>query len=256
MVQTGPAYIVDVTMLAGREEPLARAAVAIAGRAGGNAGRWVNDELPDEFVTREQRFVPDAPGPCRVVARPARGAPSRPISASTARLLEMEGPGLPGEPERAKFYVVARARRNPRFITVLETHEDQPAIRAVRTLGDSIEIETARRGAGTGSAGAEWTVEREGQEAVVLRGRGRNASCFAPLARDRTSPPPRPLRRSGSEARRRSMGHSEASTCREPLERTRGPISAQRKMRIPVPTISPRWRTRRGTSRRSTWRWS
>src|SRR5437899_9772765 len=25
-------------------------------------GRWVDDELPDEFVTRVQRFIPDVPG--------------------------------------------------------------------------------------------------------------------------------------------------------------------------------------------------
>src|SRR3989442_1357283 len=64
MVATGPAYIVDVTMLAGREDHLLELPWHLAGRgAVETAGRWGKDELRDELATRRQRFVPDAPGP-------------------------------------------------------------------------------------------------------------------------------------------------------------------------------------------------
>jgi len=181
MVATGPAYIVDVTLLAGREDHLLELPWHIAGRgAVETRGRWVNDELPDEFVTRVQRFVPDAPGPV-VLSHVQQGARLTAHLSFDGALLEMEGPGLPGEPERAKFYVVRALGRNPRFITVLETHEDQPAIRAVRTQGDAVEIETAAGVERHRFGGAEWTVEREGQEGVVLRGRREQTPPFAPL---------------------------------------------------------------------------
>ncbi len=181
MVATGPVYIVDVTMLAGQEDHLLELPWHIAGRgAVETRGRWINDELPDEFVTRVQRFVPDAPGPV-VLSHVQQGRRLTAHLSFDGALLEMEGPGLPGEPERAKFYVVRALGRNPRFITVLETHEDQPAIRAVRTQGDAVEIETAAGVERHRFGGAEWTVEREGQEAVVLRGRREQTPPFAPL---------------------------------------------------------------------------
>src|SRR5206468_228635 len=112
----------------GSEDHLLELPWHIAGRgAVETRGRWVDDELPDEFVTRVQRFVPDAPGPV-VLSHVQQGRRLTAHLSFDGALLEMEGPGLPGEPERAKFYVVRALGRNPRFITVLETHEDQPAI--------------------------------------------------------------------------------------------------------------------------------
>jgi hypothetical protein len=181
MVATGPAYIVGVTMLAGKEDHLLELPWHLAGRGQVETpGRWVDDELPDEFVTRVQRFVPDAPGPVVLshLEQPARLTAHLSFEGA---LLEMEGPGLPGEPERARFYVVRALGRNPRFITVLETHRDHPVIRAVRVHGDALEIETATGVERHRIGGSEWIVEREGQDAVVLRGRREQTPPFVPL---------------------------------------------------------------------------
>jgi hypothetical protein len=181
MVATGPAYLVDVTILAGREDHLLELPWHIAGRgAVETRGRWVNDELTDEFVTRVQRFVPDAPGPV-VLSHVEQRARLTAHLIFDGALLEMEGPGLPGEPGRAKFYVVRALGRNPRVITVLEIHQDQPVIRAVQTLGDAVEIETAAGVERHRFGGAEWIVEREGQDAVALRGRRELTPPFAPI---------------------------------------------------------------------------
>src|SRR5206468_10023069 len=128
LVAAGPEYVVDITVLGAKEETMIELLWHIAGSGGVETkGRWDNDELPDEFVTRVQRFVPDAPGPV-VLSHVQQGRRLTTHLSFDGALLEMEGPGLPGEPERAKFYVVRALGRNPRFITVLETHEDQPAI--------------------------------------------------------------------------------------------------------------------------------
>ena len=183
MVATGPDYIVDVTTLAAREEHLLELPWHIAGRgAVETRGRWVNDELPDEFVTRVQRFIPEGHGGGEIVLSHVQQH-----SRLTAHLvfdgelLEAEGPGLPGERERATFYVARARGRNARIITVLEPHTDQAVIRAVRARGDTVEIETSagvdRHRFSTG----EWIVEREGQGAVTLRGQREATLPFAPL---------------------------------------------------------------------------
>jgi hypothetical protein len=60
MVTAGLAYIVDVTDLSAREDHLLELPWHIAGRGSVETrGRWVDDTLAEEFVTRVQRFVPD-----------------------------------------------------------------------------------------------------------------------------------------------------------------------------------------------------
>src|SRR6266702_7563949 len=62
MIAAGPAYVVDVLVFSGEDERLLELPWHIAGRGVVETpGRWVDDELPDEFVTRVQRFVPDQP---------------------------------------------------------------------------------------------------------------------------------------------------------------------------------------------------
>ena len=184
MVATGPAYLIDLTMFGGQEDHLVELPWHMAGRGEvKTGGRWVNDELPDEFVTRVQRFVPDAGagGTPVVVSHHDQRAQLTAHFVFDGALLEMEGPGLPGETERAKFYVVRALGRNPRFITVLETHQEQPVIRAVRMLGDTIEVETSAGVERHRFSRSEWVVEREGQSAVVLRGQREQMPPFVPF---------------------------------------------------------------------------
>jgi hypothetical protein len=183
MIVAGPAYLVDITMLAAREEQLLELPWHVAGRGEVHTkGRWVDDELADEFVTHVQRFVPGTPGP--VVLSHLEGGGGAQLTAHLmfdGALLEMEGPGLPGERDRAKFYVVRTRGRNPRIVTVLEPHKDSSVIRAVRMRGDAIEIETTAGLERHRFSAAEWIVEREGQDPLVLRGRREQTPPFVPL---------------------------------------------------------------------------
>ncbi len=181
MVTAGPAYIVDVMMFAGTDERLFELPWHIAGRGVVETqGRWVSDELPGEFVTRVQRFVPDAPGPV-VLSHLLERARLTAHLVFDGQLLQMEGPGLPGERERATFSVVRARGRNVRMITILETHVDQPVVRTVRMRGDAVEIETTRGIDRHRFGTAEWIVECEGQPALVLRGQREATPPFVPL---------------------------------------------------------------------------
>ena len=182
MVATGPAYLIDVTVFGGQEEHLLELPWHMAGRGQVETrGRWVTDELPDEFVTRVQRFVPDAGGEPVVVSHHEQRAQLTAHFVFDGALLEMEGPGLPGDPARAKFYVVRALGRNPRFITLLETHQDQPVIRSVRMRGDTVEVETNAGVERHRFGRSEWIVEREGQSAVALGGHREEMPPFVPL---------------------------------------------------------------------------
>ena len=181
MVAAGPEYVVDVTLMAAKEDSGLELPWHIAGRGSiETPGRWVDGELADEFVTRVQRFVPDAPG----VVKLSHVQDQAQFTAHLffdGDLLQVEGPGLPEQPERAPFYVVRAPGRNARVITVIETSKDQPVIRAVRTRGDTVEIETKsgvdRHRFGT----TEWVIEREGEPAISLRGQLEARPPFVPL---------------------------------------------------------------------------
>jgi hypothetical protein len=181
MVATGPEYVVDVTLLASRDECLLELPWHLAGRGSvETSGRWVDGELADEFVTRVQRFTPDQPGAI-VLAHVAQHAQLTVHILGDGALLQAEGPGLPGQHERATFYVARAKGRNSRIVTVLEPHREQSVVRAVRMRGDTVEIET-QSGIDRHRFGpTEWIVEREGQVAVSLRGQREAAPPFVPL---------------------------------------------------------------------------
>ena len=217
MITAGPSYVVDVLVFAGTEERLLELPWHLAGRGGVETpGRWVTDELADEFVTRVERFVPAEPGPV-VLAHVQQRARLTAHLVFEGQLLQMEGPGLPGERERAPFYVVRARRRNARMVAVLETQADQPVVRAVRMRGDAVEIETAagidRHRLGT----TEWIVECEGQPALVLRGQREAAPPFVPLLEiDKPTPVAAPAFRVGGSPP--LDGSLEGFDLSEPLE--------------------------------------
>src|SRR5258705_6703091 len=47
---------------------------------------------------------------------------------------------LPGTGTRAPFYLVRGQGRNLRFVTVLESSDAEPRVRAVRARGESVEV--------------------------------------------------------------------------------------------------------------------
>ncbi|HEY3279383.1 MAG TPA: heparinase II/III family protein [Gemmatimonadales bacterium] len=176
----GPAYFVDVVELAGREDHLVEVPWHFAGRGDvATRGRWVAATLDDEFVSRVERFIPDAPGPV-VLSLTADGRRLTAHLVFDGELLRAEGPGLPGTGERATFYLVRARGRNLRCVAVLEPHAADPLVRGVRASGDVVEVETGGGVERHRFTGTEWDIEASGKE-LSLRGMREVAPPFAPL---------------------------------------------------------------------------
>lgn len=183
IVAAGPTYIVDVTDLTAREDHLFELPWHISGRGSiETPGRWENDELADEFVTRVQRFVPDGSAGRTVVLHHAQdGKRLRLHLVFDGALLEMEGPGLPGRHERVPFYLVRARGRNVRIVTVLEPHAGDPVVRSVQARGDTIEITTTSGVDQHRFGGSDWTIEQGEGRGLVLRGAREQMPPFVPL---------------------------------------------------------------------------
>ena len=187
IVTAGPSYIVDITDQSAREDHLLELPWHIAGRGSVETpGRWVSDELADEFVTRVQRFEPHAReggGPI-VITHVHDGARITIHMVFNGALLEMEGPGLPGRNERSPFYVVRASGRNLRVVTVIEPlGRGDGVVRGVQTRGDSVEVATTTGIDRHRFTGSDWTIEREGRGPLVLRGAREPRPPFVPLLR-------------------------------------------------------------------------
>ncbi len=180
-VVTGPSYVVDVVELAGRDEHLLELAwhVDAAGGIETN-GRWVADEIVDEFVTRAQHFVPAAPGPL-VLRHSAPGADLTIRMMLDGQLLQAERPPLPGRSDRDTFYLMRARGRNVRIVTVLESHTTQETVRAVRMQGEVVEIETTSGVHRHRPGSQDWTITAGDAPPVVLRGAREQTAPFRPI---------------------------------------------------------------------------
>jgi len=176
-VASGPAYLVDVTELSGKEAHL----IELPWHFGGagdvvTAGRWIDGELTDEFAKAVQQFVPDGDAPL-VLELTADGRRLRAHFVFSGELLRATGPGKPGNPtglpdgrgKRETFYLLRARGRAARFVTVLEPLAGPPAVRSVRVRGDVVEVETAR-GIERHAIGAEGWEVQVGAERVRLSG--------------------------------------------------------------------------------------
>lgn len=182
-VVAGPEYVLDVVELTGREEHVVELPWHLAGRGDVETkGRWVTDEIPDEFVTRAERFVPDEAGPI-VIMHTAQHARLTAHLMFEGELLRAEAPGLPGREgmARAPFCVVRARGRNVRIVTVVEPHAAEPQVRAVRASGDNVEVETAAGIDRHRFAGLELTIEQGDGIPRALRGARDIQPPFTPL---------------------------------------------------------------------------
>ncbi len=180
-VVTGPSYVVDVVELPAREEHVVELAWHFDG--GGDIatkGRWVAAELADEFVTRVERFVPDAPGPV-VVQCTAHGAQLTAHAIFDGEFLRAEGPPLPGGMERTPFYVARLRGRNVRIVSVLDAHGGTPTVRMVRTRGEVVEVEATAGLDRHRPGNLEWTIESGERQPLVLRGAREARPPFKPM---------------------------------------------------------------------------
>ncbi len=181
-VVAGPSYIVDVLELAGPDEHLLELPWHLPGRVEvANPGRWVSYDIDDEILKRIQRFVPDHPGLITLTsAAPAQRAQLTLRLLFDGELIEAERPTIPGQAERPRVYVQRAHARNARMIAILET--SRPAtVTAIRSRGDTLEIETASGTERHRLGGREWAIEVANGAAQVLRGARDPRPPFVPL---------------------------------------------------------------------------
>jgi len=179
-VLSGPAYVVDVTDLSGKESHLIELPWHFDG-AGDvvTPGRWTEGELADEFVHTVERFVPAGEGPI-VLELHADGRQLRAHFLFTGELLRATGLGKPGTEKEAAFYVLRARGRGARFVTVLEPVAAAPTVRGVRARGEVVDVETAR-GIERHAIGAEGWEVQVGAERVRLSGTRPTVPALQPL---------------------------------------------------------------------------
>src|SRR5438128_4512530 len=179
-VLSGPAYVVDVTDLSGKESHLIELPWHFDG-AGDvvTPGRWTEGELADEFVHTVERFVPAGEGPT-VLELHADGRQLRAHFLFTGELLRATGLGKPGTEKEAAFYVLRARGRGARFVTLLEPVAAAPTVRGVRARGEVVEVETAR-GIERHAIGAEGWAVQGGAERVRPSGPRPTVPALQPL---------------------------------------------------------------------------
>jgi hypothetical protein len=133
---SGLDYLLDVVEVAGEGERLLEVPWHLAGEISVvSPGRWVAGELPDDFVSRVQRFVPEVDAPIVVQAR-ARGRCLELSLAGVAELLRGTGPSTPGQPPAP--FLVGRTQVLPaRIVALLSTRSPAPRL---ATTADAIEV--------------------------------------------------------------------------------------------------------------------
>jgi hypothetical protein len=180
-IVSGPAYIVDVAGLTGRDERSLEIAWHFAGREDVRTpGKWVDATLEDPFVTRVERFVPDTEGPIEVELT-ADGRQLTALLSFDGELLRAEGPGLPGTGTRVPFFLARGQGSNLRFVTVLEPHRAESLVRGVRARGDSVEVETTEGVERHWFSGTAWEIEGPGGAKHLLGGAREFTPPFEPL---------------------------------------------------------------------------
>src|SRR5436190_2245838 len=179
-VLSGPAYVVDVTDLSGKESHLIELPWHFDGTGDVvTPGRWTEGELADEFVHSVERFVPAGEGPT-VLELHADGRQLRAHFLFKGELLRATGLGKPGTEKEAAFYVLRARGRGARFVTVLEPVAAAPTVRGVRARGEVVEVETAR-GIERHAIGAEGWEVQVGAERVRLSGTRPTVPALQPL---------------------------------------------------------------------------
>lgn len=162
-VVMGARYLLDVVELAGREERLLELPWHFTGRGDVAGGRWNEATLADEFVGRVEQLAPGSAAPVVLELTADRRSLTVHLVFS-GELLRAEGPGRPRSSERETFYLQRTRARNARFVTVVEYGQRGTTVTGVRVSGDLVEVHTTSGIERHRFAGAEWTIEQDGQQ--------------------------------------------------------------------------------------------
>ena len=178
----GPDYILDIVELNGTEERVLELPWHLSGQVEVEpSGKWLADEVADEFVRQMERLAVE-PGTGRVLRSRGSKATMSLHLVFEGELLRAVAPGAPGTTEHAMFYIMRARGRNLRLVSVLESTTGERVVRAVRLNGAAIEVET-RAGVDRHVPTAEgWEIQTV-DRTQRLAGNRRNPPAFEPLVR-------------------------------------------------------------------------
>jgi hypothetical protein len=181
----GSTYLLDVLELSGSEDHRLELPLHLSGHVEVKPpGSWVPAQLPDEFVSQVERFVPASAEPVLLRSCGSGGATLSVHLAFEGELIRALGPGVPGTTDLVPFYLVRTQGQNLRVVTLLEPSRE-PTVKAVRVAEDGIEVETASGVERHLSTVSGWEILTSGGASRLGGGR-REAADFQPLVqRDR-----------------------------------------------------------------------
>jgi hypothetical protein len=181
----GSTYLLDVLELSGSADRLLELPLHLSGKVEVKPpGNWVPADLPDEFVSQVERFVPASAEPVVLRSCGSGGATLSAHLVFEGELIRALGPGVPGTTDRAPFYLVRTRGQSLRVVTLLEPGAE-PMVKAVRVVEDGIEVDTAGGVERHVSTVAGWEILTS-RGAIRLGGARREPADFQPLVqRDR-----------------------------------------------------------------------
>jgi len=144
-VVLGPRFVVDVLELEGHEPHLLELPWHLAGTVEletGGSWREAPDLLENEFVSQVEALEPAPAGSIVLRAAAAGDRTLRLLLSGEPRLLRATGPGLPGGPKLARFYLVRAAGPSARLLSVLDL---EGRVSAVRLEGAAVRLEEGDR---------------------------------------------------------------------------------------------------------------
>jgi hypothetical protein len=138
VVVAGPQYLLDVMTFSGRDPHVMELPWHLGGRVDvETAGKWEPVEGTSEFVTRTERFIPEAAGPL-VVTGEVGGKRCRLHLLFDGELLRMRGPGIPYSGD-ADFLVCRGHGALVRFTSVLD-YSASGSVKELSHEGERIDV--------------------------------------------------------------------------------------------------------------------
>jgi hypothetical protein len=174
-------YLLDLVELSAPEDRVLELPWHLAGRVDLlTPGGWTAEAWDERFVTAPERFTGNTAAGVVLRAVGAGGAALTLHLRFDGTLLRATVPGRPGDPEPATMYLVRARGRGVRLVAVLEDRPGSPAVLAVRSAGEAIEVETAAGVDRHLATGTGWEIGT-GPAAVRLGGLRRAAAPPKPL---------------------------------------------------------------------------
>jgi hypothetical protein len=181
-VVAGPHYVLDILELFAADSHVLELPLHLTGKFElEGPGAWVGSEvLSEEFVEQPELFVPPSSGP-RVLRSSGNQAATLAVHLLfDGDFLRARAPGAPTTPGLVPFYLLRGQGRSARMVCLLESTQGKPTVRSIRSLGTTLEVETASGIEQHLPTADGWEI-RSGGATVRLGGLRRHPAPFKPL---------------------------------------------------------------------------